>query len=226
VQCGLFVRACCPRSCKRVHSMSTSSSLTFLPATISVPSGLHASVNGCSPTCTAPTLAFDRTSQNRTNPSVLQLASSFSLIGWNATRSSETAPLTPTARNSVEFLTFGFSGFHIRRVRSAAPVATNVPGAFHDSVRMKCEEETLTLGRRLGLSTYANVLSFENVGKNSDLGRDRARAGGAIVSTIKCWCVEERGVVIGRLAKLELESLLPNSGMPRDTRNYHTSSCM
>lgn len=109
---------------------------TFRPATISLPSGVHASVKGCSPTFTSPTLAFDRMSQNRTMPSVLQLASSFSLIGWNATRSSDVAAVAPGVRSSVEFLTFVFSGFHIRNVRSAAPVAMNVPDAFQLIVRM------------------------------------------------------------------------------------------
>lgn len=109
---------------------------TFRPATISLPSGVHASVNGCSPTLTSPTLAFDRMSQNLTVPSVLQLASSFSLIGWKATRSSCVLPGTPGVRSSVEFLTFVFSGFHIRNVRSAAPVAMNVPEAFQLNVRM------------------------------------------------------------------------------------------
>lgn len=109
---------------------------TFRPATISLPSGVHASVKGCSPTLTSPTLAFERMSQNRTMPSVLQLASSFSLIGWNATRSSDVTAVAPGARSSVEFLTFVFSGFQIRSVRSAAPVAMNVPDAFQLIVRM------------------------------------------------------------------------------------------
>ena len=109
---------------------------TLRPATISLPSGVHVSVNGCSPTLTSPTLALDRMSQNLTVPSVLQLASSFSLIGWKATRSSCVEPGTPGVRSSVEFLTLVLSGFHIRRVRSAAPVAMNVPEAFQLSVRM------------------------------------------------------------------------------------------
>lgn len=109
---------------------------TFRPATISLPSGAHARVKGCSPTLISPTLAFDRMSQNLTMPSVLQLASSFSLIGWNATRSSEVAAVAPGVRSSVEFFTFVLSGFHIRNVRSAAPVAMNVPEAFQLIVRI------------------------------------------------------------------------------------------
>lgn len=121
---------------------------TFRPAMISLPSGVHVSVNGCSPTFTSPTLAFDRMSQNLTMPSVPQLASSFSLIGWKETRSSEVSAVAPGVRSSVEFFTFVFSGFHIRSVRSAAPVAINVPEAFQDIVRIKCEDETAP-GRRL-----------------------------------------------------------------------------
>lgn len=75
-------------------------------------------------------------SQNLTIPSVLQLASSFSLIGWKATRSSDVAAVAPGVRSSVEFFTFVFSGFHIRNVLSAAPVAMNVPDAFQLIVRM------------------------------------------------------------------------------------------
>ncbi len=120
---------------------------TFLPATTSVPSGFQASVNGRSPTLTSPTLALDRTSQNRTMPSVPQLASSFSLIGWKATRSSDTVAGAPGVLSSVEFLTFVFSGFHMRNVRSAAPVATKVPDAFQEMVRMKWEELPGALGR-------------------------------------------------------------------------------
>lgn len=115
---------------------------TLRPATISSPSGFQARVKGCSPTCTSPTLALERMSQNLTMPSVLQLASSFSLMGWNATRSSEVAAVAPGARNSVEFLTLVFSGFQMRSVLSRAPVAIKVPDAFHESVRTKCIDDT------------------------------------------------------------------------------------
>jgi len=108
--------------------------LTFLPATNSFPSGVHARVKGHSPTLTSPTLALDRMSQNLTMPSEVELASSFSLIGWKDTRSR--AAVVLGVRNSVEFLAFVFSGFQMRSVLSAAPVAMNVPEAFHDSVRM------------------------------------------------------------------------------------------
>ena len=110
--------------------------LSLRPATISVPSGLHANVKGISPTLTSPTLAFVRISQNLTMPSVPQLASSFSLMGWKATRSRLVEMVAPCMRSSVEFLTLVFSGFHIRSVLSAAPVAMKVPDAFQDSVRI------------------------------------------------------------------------------------------
>ena len=108
--------------------------MTFLPATNSLPSGVHASVNGHSPTLTSPTLALDRMSQNLTMPSEVELASSFSLIGWKETRSREAVVLG--VRSSVEFLELVFSGFQMRSVLSAAPVAMKVPEAFHDIERM------------------------------------------------------------------------------------------
>jgi hypothetical protein len=67
-------------------------------------------------------------------PSEVALASSFSLIGWKETRSSEAVVLG--VRNSVEFLEFVFSGFQMRSVLSAVPVAINVPDAFQDIERM------------------------------------------------------------------------------------------
>jgi hypothetical protein len=112
-------------------------------------------------------------------PSELQLASSFSLIGWNATRSRDVNVVAPGVRSSVEFFTLTFSGFHIRSVLSAEPVAMNVPDAFHDIVRMKCEDDTEALGR--GLSMYVDVLSFEKWPTNMGLLYDRARIGGAIL---------------------------------------------
>jgi hypothetical protein len=70
-------------SCNGQHELCVSCmrAITFRPATISVPSGVQASVKGISPTLTSPTTALERMSQNLTMPSVLQLASSFSLIG-------------------------------------------------------------------------------------------------------------------------------------------------
>lgn len=171
-------------SCSLISTISgygVALGLTFRPATMWFPSGVQANVNGCSPTLTSPTLAFDLTSQNRTIPSVLQLASSFSFIGWNATRSRDTVAGTPGVRNSVEFLTFVFSGFHILSVLSAAPVATNVPDAFHDIVRIKCEEETGAPGRIL--SMYTEVLSFEKAGEKALFCSERARCGGAMPAT-------------------------------------------
>jgi hypothetical protein len=111
---------------------------------------------------------------------VPQLASSFSLMGWKATRSSWASVGAPGVRSSVEFFTFVFSGFQIRSVLSAAPVAMKVPDAFHDMVRIKCADDTDAPGR--GLSMYTDVLSLEKAGENPILGSDRARVGGAMLS--------------------------------------------
>ena len=60
---------------------------TFVPTTNSVPSGLQQSEKHSLPVLISATLALLRTSQIRTVPSRLQLASSASRIGLNATRS-------------------------------------------------------------------------------------------------------------------------------------------
>jgi len=74
----------------------------------------------------------------------------------------------------VEFFTLVFSGFQIRNVRSAAPVAIRVPVEFQHRVL------TLWAAELRGLSVYVEVLSFEKVDVNADLGKERARVGGAI----------------------------------------------
>jgi hypothetical protein len=116
-----------PRGLSMVSSYLTESTLrrprqgrhTILPARTTLPSADHASVKASPPTSTRLTQFFERTSQKRTVPSAEQLASSDSFTGLNATCSiPEVCP-----RSSVEYLTSGRSGFHIRRVRSADPVA-------------------------------------------------------------------------------------------------------
>lgn len=84
-------------------------------------------------------------------PSVPQLASSLSLMGWNATRSRDTLAGAPGVRSSVVYLTLGLSAFHMRSVLSAAPVAMNVPDALQETVRTKCDDETGAPGRTLSM---------------------------------------------------------------------------
>ena len=60
---------------------------TFRPATTFVPSGLHVTVKPSPPSLTSALQFFVRTSQKRTVPSALQLASSASFVGFHATRS-------------------------------------------------------------------------------------------------------------------------------------------
>lgn len=92
---------------------------TFLPAMTTLPSGAHAMVKPSPPSCTTATQVLARTSQKRQVPSVETEASSASLVGFQATRSM--AAVWP--RSSVLFFTCGFSGFQMRRMRSAEPVA-------------------------------------------------------------------------------------------------------
>ena len=81
-------------------------------------------------------LVLERTSQKRTVPSAEQLASSDSLMGLNAACSiPEECP-----RNSVEYLTSARSGFQIRSVRSAEPVAISEPVGFQARVRILARE--------------------------------------------------------------------------------------
>lgn len=126
-------------------------SLTFLPTINTRPSADQDSVNASPPTSRRLTQVLERTSQKRTVPSVEQLASSDSRTGLNVTFS------TPAEwpRRSVEYLTAGRSGFQMRRVRSADPVAINWPVGFHARVRMLYEEGNHQL--RIGIGRKASV---------------------------------------------------------------------
>lgn len=109
---------------------------TFFPTSTTFPSALqlivkHPPSTPCPPTSTLLTQFLLLTSQNRTVPSLLQLATSDSRTGLNATFS--IPPVWP--RSSVLYFTFERSGFQIRSVRSAEPVAISVPVGFQDRVR-------------------------------------------------------------------------------------------
>ena len=97
-----------------------------------LPSAAHAIVNPSPPSCTVAVHALLLTSQNLHVPSLLTDASSASLVGFQATLS--IPPVCPLS--SVLFFTCGFSGFHIRSVRSADPVAMRWPVGFQAMVRM------------------------------------------------------------------------------------------
>lgn len=110
--------------------------------------------------------ALVRTSQNRTTPSLLKLHNSASFVGLKATFSIPAAwPLS-----SVENLTLGFSGFpstrvspvslafvhyshansQTRKVLSAEPVATRVPGGFHAiDLKLDAVLDLVTFGSRI-----------------------------------------------------------------------------
>lgn len=96
------------------------------------PSADHDNVNASPPTSNRLTQVLDRTSQNRTVPSLEQLASSASRTGLKITFSIP----AECPRNSVEYLAFARSGFHIRNVRFAEPVAMSCPVGFQASVRI------------------------------------------------------------------------------------------
>ena len=106
--------------------------LTFLPTINTFTSADQDNVKASPPTSKRLTQVLDRTSQKRTVPSVEQLANSDSRTGLKSTFS------TPAEwpRRSVEYLTAGRSGFQIRRVRSADPVAMSCPVGFHARVRI------------------------------------------------------------------------------------------
>ena len=97
-----------------------------------LPSAAHAIVKPSPPSCTVAVHVLLLTSQNLHVPSLLTDANSASLVGFQATRS--IPPVWPL--NSVLFFTCGFSGFHIRSVRSADPVAMRWPVGFQAMVRM------------------------------------------------------------------------------------------
>lgn len=111
---------------------------TFRPTITALPSAAHAIVKPSPPNWTVAVHVLLLTSQNLHVPSLLTDASSASFVGFHATRSMP--PVCPL--NSVLFFTCGFSGFHIRSVRSAEPVAMRWPVGFQAMVRM--------LGQRQG----------------------------------------------------------------------------
>lgn len=115
--------------------------ITFRPTMTTLPSAAQAIVNPSPPSCTVAVHVLLRTSQNRHVPSLLTDASSASFVGFHATRS--IPPVCP--RSSVLFFTCGFSGFQIRSVRSAEPVAIRWPVGFQAMVRIlvwggRCQE--------------------------------------------------------------------------------------
>jgi hypothetical protein len=97
-----------------------------------LPSADQDKVKASPPTSSRLTHVLERTSQKRTVPSVEQLANSASRTGLKRTFS--IAAEWP--RSSVEYRAFGRSGFQMRKVRSAEPVAISWPVGFHASVRM------------------------------------------------------------------------------------------
>ena len=105
---------------------------TFRPTITTLPSAAHAIVKPSPPNCTVAVHVLLRTSQNLHVPSLLTDANSASFVGFHATRS--IPPVCP--RNSVLFFTCGFSGFQIRKVRSAEPVAMRWPVGFQAMVRI------------------------------------------------------------------------------------------
>ena len=105
---------------------------TFLPTMTTLPSAAQLIVNPSPPSCTVSTQLLLLTSQNLHVPSLETDASSASLTGFHATRSMP--PVWP--RSSVLFLTCVFSGFQMRSVRSAEPVAMRWPVGFHAMERM------------------------------------------------------------------------------------------
>lgn len=116
----------------RSNAMTKQKALTFRPTSNTLPSADHANVNASPPTSSRLTQFLDRTSQNRTVPSAEQLDSSASRTGLNTTCSMPA--LCP--RSSVEYRACARSGFQIRIVRSAAPVAMSWPVGFHARVRI------------------------------------------------------------------------------------------
>lgn len=95
-------------------------------------------VNASPPTSSWLTQDFDRTSQMRTVPSVEQLANSESRTGLKRTFSIPAA----WPRRSVEYLACARSGFQMRRVRFAEPVAISCPVGFHAIVRILQLQQT------------------------------------------------------------------------------------
>lgn len=106
--------------------------MTFRPTMTTLPSAAHAIVSPSPPSCTTAVQALFRTSQNLQVPSLETEANSASLVGFQATRSMP----PPWPLRSVLFLTCGFSGFQMRKVRSAEPVAIKLPLGLQAMVRI------------------------------------------------------------------------------------------
>lgn len=102
---------------RRDRRISVSS---FVPIRSSSPFGFHAKEKFCLSVLNSETRLLLRTSHIFTVPSKLQLASSASRTGLNATCS---MPLV-CPRSSVLCFTFSRSGFHTRSFLSEEPVAT------------------------------------------------------------------------------------------------------
>ena len=115
------------------------SRVTFVPASKTLPSVLHAKVKGSPPMSSLDMQVFVRVSQNRTEPSLEQLASSNSRTGLNLTFSM--AAVCPL--NSTWLFGFVLSGFHTRMVLSLAPVAIRPPEAFQLIVRWLCDHQLM-----------------------------------------------------------------------------------
>lgn len=127
---------------------------TFRPTITTLPSAAHAIVNPSPPSCTVAVHVLLLTSQNLHVPSLLTDANSASFVGFQATRS--TPPVCPL--NSVLFFTCGFSGFHIRSVRSAEPVAIRWPVGFQAMVRILAgRQEGWRRGRAVDVRTCGSL---------------------------------------------------------------------
>lgn len=105
---------------------------TLRPTMTVPPSAAQAMEKPSPPSCTVAVHVLLRTFQNLQVPSLEIEASSSSLVGLKAILSiPAVCPL-----NSVLYLTWGLSGIHARKVRSALPVAIQTPVALHAMVRM------------------------------------------------------------------------------------------
>ena len=138
---------------------------TFRPTMTTLPSAAHAIVSPSPPSCTVAVQVLLLTSQNLHVPSLLTDANSASLVGFQATRS--IPPVCPL--NSVLFFTCGFSGFHIRSVRSAEPVAIRCPVGFQAMVRIlvgRQEDWGLFLGKRMADIRTCGILGLAKQGRD------------------------------------------------------------
>lgn len=134
-----------PVSSRRSRELQQNAGVrTFLPTRTTLPSAAHAIVKPSPPRATVAVHVFVFTSQNLQVPSLETEASSASFAGFHATLSM--GPVCPLS--SVLLFTWGFSGFHIRSVRSAEPVAMRFPNGLHAIVRMLSKR---SMRRWLGL---------------------------------------------------------------------------